>query len=531
MKINITIIFALVSFLFTCNIDAFRTNLPDDDSESKDLSYLYRYAGRTLYDQTDLIETEEFQNAPPEAQQDMLESLFHQKRLAAHYRMMASNALWTTPAVLIPIITAYALRKRLKKIPTVTALASGITIAGLIAEGAHTIFFKIKDCAKAIKELYLSPSTQSETSLLEIDYVRIKPELPLEWQVVLEKNFLEIYLYQYESIALKERKQAIKLLLNLPREVKKISYDSQKINKLLQGYNPTTTRELKRFCIRHVAACNQESVRKMVAYFHGSPGVGKTRAAQLIAQALGVPCATISLGDLTIEQFVGSPEQPGLFLNTIAQSHPSGEKNKNMILLIDDADRILLNPQKADLLSFLLTLLEPETRLFYSPFLDISLDISHIGIIMTGNNQLTDAALINRLQIVPFSSYDKEYKRKVVWQTLYPALLQPHQEAALALSEADFTQADQDAINTLVDADIDPGFRTIKLSLMNYLEDKVLCKYFASYEDPSVCFRQQELHEAPRAPESSIPYSCHSEKQALDLDHENTGMGHICKSS
>lgn len=190
MKINITIIFALVSFLFTCNIDAFRTNLPDDDSESKDLSYLYRYAGRTLYDQTDLIETEEFQNAPPEAQQDMLESLFHQKRLAAHYRMMASNALWTTPAVLIPIITAYALRKRLKKIPTVTALASGITIAGLIAEGAHTIFFKIKDCAKAIKELYLSPSTQSETSLLEIDYVRIKPELPLEWQVVLEKTSL-----------------------------------------------------------------------------------------------------------------------------------------------------------------------------------------------------------------------------------------------------------------------------------------------------------------------------------------------------
>ena len=151
--------------------------------------------------------------------------------------------------------------------------------------------------------------------MLEIDYVRIKPELPLEWQVVLEKNFLEIYLYQYESIALKERKQAIKLLLNLPREVKKISYDSQKINKLLQGYNPTTTRELKRFCIRHVAACaTKNRYVKWSLIFMGLLEWGKTRAAQLIAQALGVPCATISLGDLTIEQFVGSPEQPGLFL-------------------------------------------------------------------------------------------------------------------------------------------------------------------------------------------------------------------------
>ena len=98
-------------------------------------------AGTTLSDQTDLIETQEFQNAPPEAQQDMPRITFSPKALSCSLPHDGQQCPLDNTCGAHPHNYCYALRKRLKKIPTVTALASGITIAGLIAEGAHTYFF------------------------------------------------------------------------------------------------------------------------------------------------------------------------------------------------------------------------------------------------------------------------------------------------------------------------------------------------------------------------------------------------------
>jgi ATP-dependent Lon protease len=151
-------------------------------------------------------------------------------------------------------------------------------------------------------------------------------------------------------------------------------------------------------------------------------------------------------------------------------------------LLIDDADRILLRQDKQDLCSFILTLLEPETKSFYSPYLGVNIDISNLGLILAGNLEVNDEALANRLYRIYFESYDTPYKKEVAWNTILPSCLLPYTgaEAQFHFNQSDLTPEDIDDINKIVENDTDSGFRSLKNKILEFIEDKVLARYFKS---------------------------------------------------
>ncbi len=492
-----TILF-LIAGLLSLNSTSLYTYKSSDTELDREFDAIYSEAGAQLYNQDDIINTEEFKNASLDTQQDMLQKHFIHKRISAYIASLKRTASYTSAAAIVGL-SCYYFKDRLSGITTrlgsyMNQIPTSVGFSGALAFNTELMSIgrstvqHITTSIDALRKLYFSTQAQGSLERYEVEYVQNKPWIEQKFHAVVEDDLISTH------CKTKERSDAIKrikTILNLPRKAKEISYTGKLINEKLTGYSGEALRNLKRYCIRHVASCREQSVRKTAAYFYGAPGVGKTRAARLIAQVLELPCEVISLGDVIIENLIGTNDYPGLLLEVMGRAKINGQGAKNMIVLFDDADRILLNEAEQDLVSFMLTLLEPETKTFYSAYLGVEIDISSLGIILAGNAELTDEALRNRLHIVHFDGYDADYKKTVVWNELFSSMLAPHKTADFCINEEDFTQPDTDVINTMIEQDPDPGFRSIKLKLMNYLEDKVLCKYFAQDEDLQDCMHHE----------------------------------------
>ena len=443
-----------------------------------------------LYEQSDLTRREDYQAATRKQQQNMLEKHFYAKKRWAYSKIIVYNL--GIPVAISTVVTALALgnhyRKRTvvledkKPIPTIneqqmniirTIFTSAIVTAALyrpLTMFSESTYKYVSDGLGALNKLVFPWNDALET--LEIDYVRNKPFIPSELYHAIETNFIEARSHQpfVRRGGLEANIYYAKWALGLPRKLKKVTYDAEIIDHKLEGYPEQTIQQIKNFCIRHMVASTSEAVRKIPYYFYGPPGVGKTRAAYLIAEMLDIPIAVISLADKASTALQGRVNEPGLLIKAL--SSRQARSARNLILLIDDADRAL----NAQIDPFILSLFDPATKTFYSPYLGTDIDISHLGIIVIGNADIKDEGLKNRLDVVKFQGYSTEYKRKIVWESLFPEMLAPHKTSSLPLSESDFTERDRDKINNIIDFDKDPGFRSLKLELTNFIEGKVIQK-------------------------------------------------------
>ncbi len=470
----------LFLFLVLCAVSV--TNYADYEYHIKNEFYdlIYEIKGIELYNQDKVTCTDFFKNASLEEKQEILLRHFYWQRLNAHLESIKEIGI-SLPWEWVPAsILAYKYSDRLARIPSSIGMAAIIGLQQYLQESVFGTIYQGKTLIETIKKVLFRSKVKGGINKYELEYVKNKPWVAKELQDICEVIMVEHNAMQSIPESKAEKFEIINTVLNLPRNVKEIIYNNNHINETLVGYPADTVRELKRYCIRHVAACRADSVRKIAAYFYGVPGVGKTRAIKLIAKALDLPFEIISLGEMTIKDLVGTEDDPGLLLKVLSRAKINGEGAKNMLLGIDDADRVLLNSSEYELSSFILTLLEPETKSFFSPYLNTEVDISHLGIILAGNSNMTDPALGNRLHIIHFNGYGVDYKKSVVWDELFPSLLEVHEKADLILTKDDFTSTDYQTINGLIEKDDDPGFRSIKLQLMKYLEDKVLAKYFGS---------------------------------------------------
>ena len=452
----------------------------DQDSISQDGAHcIPEY---DLYDQEEVLASEAYDACnSDECRYQLLEDHFYRKKIAAYSHNMHQAIYRMLP--LIPVAgTLYYFRNAISKIPSFVGIGGVISIAQPLAYAGINGFKDVTYGTEAFTRLYLPQSLQSKKNTLEkleIDFIHRKSRLPANLHHVIQENFRDMFCGDSHSSTYPRLSNIIAMALNLPDTIKDIVFEPATIHKMLTGYSPRVTRDLNRYAIRLVAACRDNtSVRKIAAYFYGEPGVGKTRAAHLIAQSFGLPITTISLANIDAEKLMGTNKEPGLLLEALTRAKlPDGQKYKNAILLIDDADRIINNDDQ--LASVLLTLLEPETRSFYSPYLNTEVDISNLNIILAGNSLIEDAALLSRLAVVKFERYEAEYKKKVVYDELFPDLLERHKRSRYPLSADDFGTEDWNKIDALVYANTEPGFRSLKLQLMAYFEDKVLCKYFS----------------------------------------------------
>ncbi len=167
--------------------------------------------------------------------------------------------------------------------------------------------------------------------------------------------------------------------------------------------------------------------RSPVFLFVGLQGVGKTSVAKSIAQAMGRKFVRISLGAIgDVRTLRGTPRyavdpEPGQIIKALVRSG-----TMNPVILLDEIEKAsgnagLLN----DVMAALLEILDPEQNpTFLDHYLDFPVDLSNVFFICTANNLGgLSAALLDRVEVIRFTSYTDEEKTVIAKKYILPRVL------------------------------------------------------------------------------------------------------------
>ncbi len=165
-----------------------------------------------------------------------------------------------------------------------------------------------------------------------------------------------------------------------------------------------------------------------VFLFIGLQGVGKTSIAESIANAMGRKFARISLGAIgDVRTLRGTPKysidsEPGQIVKSLIRCG-----TMNPVILLDEIEKAsgnagLLN----DVMAALLEILDPEQNgNFIDHYVDYPIDLSNVFFICTANNLGgLSAALLDRVEIIRFTSYSDEEKEIIAKRYILPKVLQ-----------------------------------------------------------------------------------------------------------
>lgn len=162
--------------------------------------------------------------------------------------------------------------------------------------------------------------------------------------------------------------------------------------------------------------------------FVGLQGVGKTTMAKSIAETLGRKFVRISLGALgSVTQLRGQSRaymdaEPGQIVKSLVRTG-----TMNPVILLDEIDKV--SGQQgllSDVMAALLEILDPEQNYaFVDHYVDYPIDLSNVLFVATANNLGTlSAALLDRLEVVRFTSYTDEEKVFIAKDYLLPRVLE-----------------------------------------------------------------------------------------------------------
>ena len=185
--------------------------------------------------------------------------------------------------------------------------------------------------------------------------------------------------------------------------------------------------------------CEFHKTRGSVLCFAGPPGIGKTSVGRSIANAFGRNFICLSMAGLRDEAelrghrrtYVGA--MPGRILSEIQKA-----ESRNPVFMLDELDKIGQD-FRGDPASVLLEVLDPaQNHRFLDYYLDIPFDLSEVMFITTANNiDKLPSPLLDRMEIIQFSSYTLSEKRKIARHYLIPRQLKAH---GLESTDLNFTE-------------------------------------------------------------------------------------------
>lgn len=296
-----------------------------------------------------------------------------------------------------------------------TVLGGGlavINVAGFDSTGMATAFFGLNifysfiyDGGKSLKPLTLNWFFPQNDPLyaFEIEYMRKKLALNfLDFEDDM-KNYTQYQTVPYpEEVFLVARRSPMNMadslkLLNLffkvPTQSVSPSLPPDEIETALSLYSDQAREIIMGACANHSRAYRSVlGVNPQTREFLNlvsTPGTGKSFLVEELGRLMGLPVVTVCLAGATSDSLFGSSSSPGLLLEKLAEM----KGVRNGFLFFDELDRVLDNK---DLLAVLLPFLEPNHKKFYSPYLRRHIDVSHLFVVVAGNLNFKEAALLNR---------------------------------------------------------------------------------------------------------------------------------------
>ncbi|NLB11846.1 AAA family ATPase [Candidatus Dojkabacteria bacterium] len=179
--------------------------------------------------------------------------------------------------------------------------------------------------------------------------------------------------------------------------------------------------------IQEIGVLKGSSSNAPVFLFVGLQGVGKTSIAKSIAISMGRKFARVSLGAIgDVRTIRGTPRysidaEPGQIVKALINCG-----TMNPVILLDEIEKSsgnsgLLN----DVMAALLEILDPEqNHAFTDHYIDYPIDLSNVFFVCTANNLGgLSAALLDRVEVIRFTSYSDQEKEVIGKQYLLPKVL------------------------------------------------------------------------------------------------------------
>lgn len=213
-----------------------------------------------------------------------------------------------------------------------------------------------------------------------------------------------------------------------------------------------------------MVALKGSSANSPVFLFIGLQGVGKTSIAKSIASSMGRKFSRVSLGAIgDVRTLRGTPRysldaEPGQIIKSLVRCG-----TMNPVILLDEIEKSsgnagLLN----DVMAALLEILDPEQNSsFIDHYIDYPIDLSNVFFICTANNLGgLSAALLDRVEVIRFTSYSDEEKEVIAKQYILPKVLEN-----LGLS-SDHIRIEEDVWSLIIrPVGFDAGIRQLERSI------------------------------------------------------------------